>query len=213
MFRDWMYLSIAIALTMMVVCPASAQQRSRGGMRPGNVAPARLLVVQAVQAELKLTDDQKKKAAELNETLSKARRELFQKVAKDSHERSEKVAELDKKTDASIEELLDANQEKRLNELLLQVNGASELLKPNVAEALQITKEQHKKLTEANRANAKAKKDALENFDGDRQAKTLELQREGDKKLLIVLTEEQKKKFEEMQGEKISIKLFGSESN
>jgi Spy/CpxP family protein refolding chaperone len=213
MLRTWMYLTLAPALTTMLACPAAAQQRSRGGMRPGNVAPARLLVVEAVQSELKLTDDQKAKAAEINETLSKSRRELFQKIAKDSHERSEKVAELDKKTDASIEELLDAQQEKRLKELLLQVNGASELLKSNMAEALQITKEQHKKLTEANRANAKAKKDALENFDGDRQAKTLELQREGDKKLLSVLTEEQKKKFEEMQGKKVSIKLFGSESN
>jgi hypothetical protein len=204
---------VALVSATLLVAPAHAQQRARGGMRLGSVTSARLLAIDTVQTELKLSDDQKKKAGEINETLTKARRELFQKVAKDSRERTEKVAELDKNADASVKELLSDEQEKRLGELLLQVNGASELMKKDVADALHITEEQHKKLAEANRANAKARKEALENFEGDRQAKTAELKQEEDKKLLAVLTDEQKKKFEEMQGKKIAIKIFASQNN
>ena len=39
-------------------------------------------------------------------------------------------------------------------------------------------------------------------------AKILELQREADAKLLEVLTDEQRKQFEAMQGKKITIELF-----
>ena len=204
---------VVLASTVVFVAPAGAQQRMRGGVRVGSVTPARLLVVDTVQAELKLSDEQKKKVSEINETLTKGRRELFQKVAKESRERTEKVAELDKNADASVKELLSAEQEKRLGELLLQVNGASELLKKDVADALDITEDQHKKLAEANRANARSRKEALEKFEGDRQAKTAELKQDEDKQLLAVLTDEQKKKFEEMQGKKIAIKIFASQNN
>jgi hypothetical protein len=204
---------IVLASTFLLVAPAHAQQRARGGVRPGSVTSARLLAVDAVQTELKLTDEQKKKASGINETLTTGRRELFKKVAKDSRERTDKVAELDKNADTSVKELLSDEQEKRLAELLLQVNGSSELLKKDVADALQITEEQHKKLAEANRANAKARKAALENFEGDRQAKTAELKQEEDNKLLAVLTDEQKKKFDAMQGKKIAIKIFASQNN
>jgi hypothetical protein len=204
---------VALVAAAVFVPLAHAQQRTRGGVRLGSVTSARLLAIDTVQTELKLSDNQKKKAGEINETLTKARRELFQKVAKESRERAEKVAELDSSADASVKELLSDEQEKRLGELLLQVNGASELLKKDVADALHITEAQNKKLTEANRANAKARKEALENFEGDRQAKTAELKQEEDKKLLAILTDEQKKKFDEMQGKKIEIKVFASQNN
>jgi len=204
---------VLLALATLPVPFAHAQQRTRGGVRLGSVTSARLLTVDTVQTELKLSDDQKKKAGEINETLTKGRRELFQKVAKESRERSEKVAELDKNADTSVKELLSDDQEKRLGELLLQVNGATELLKKDVGDALRITEDQHKKLADANRANAKARKETLKNFEGDRQAKTAELKAEEDKKLLAVLTDDQKKKFEEMQGKKIAIKLFASQNN
>ena len=204
---------VVLASATLIMSPAHAQQRMRGGVRPGNVTSARLLAVGEVQTELKLADEQKTKASEINETLTTGRRELFKKVAKDSRERTEKVAELEKNADASVKELLNDEQEKRLGELLLQVNGASELLKKDVADALQITEEQQKKLVAANKANAKARKEVLEKFEGDRQSKTAELKTDEDKKLLVVLTDEQKKKFEQMQGKKIAIKLFSSQNN
>jgi hypothetical protein len=197
-----------IVVTLAAVSPAQAQRRNMGGLRPGHVSPARLLTVEAVQAELKLTDQQKEKATEINEALSAGRHELFAKVAKDSKERGAKTKELEKKAQGSIDELLDDSQNKRLRELLLQVNGASELTNKEMREALQITKEQQKKLATVRHANAKARKEALADFDGDRMAKSVELQREGDAKLLEVLTPAQRKQFEAMQGKKIALKLF-----
>jgi Spy/CpxP family protein refolding chaperone len=92
----------------------------------------------------------------------------------------------------------------------LQVNGTSELANKEVREVLQITKEQQKKLLAIRHENAKARKEALANFEGDRMAKSVELQRKGDTKLLEVLTPEQRKQFEAMQGEKIDLKLFAT---
>ena len=76
---------------------AEAQRRSLGGLRPGNVSPARLLTVDAVQSDLKLTDQQKAKAAEINEALTAGRHELFAEVKKDTGNARPKVAELERK--------------------------------------------------------------------------------------------------------------------
>ena len=197
-------------LGLIVFQSAEAQRRGLGGLRPGNVSPARLLTIDAVQTELKLTEQQKSKAAAINEKLTVGRHELFAEVKKDTGKRAPKVAELERQAQASIVELLDDAQEKRLKELLLQVNGASELSKNEVRDALSITEDQEKKLDEVRRANAKARREALADFDGDRMAKILELQREADAKLLDVLTDEQRKQFEAMQGEKITIDIFSA---
>jgi DNA-binding MarR family transcriptional regulator len=189
-----------------------AQRRSMGGLRPGSVLPSRLLMMEEVQSELKLTDEQKSQAAEINEKLTVGRHDLFAKVTKESGERAGRVDELENQARESIAKLLDDAQEKRLQELLLQVNGASELRNQEVSAALKITKDQQKKLAEVRRENAKARQKALTNFDGDRMAKSLELQREADAKLLKVLTDDQRKQFEKMQGKKLAIQIFPSEA-
>jgi hypothetical protein len=197
---------MGIALTL--VRPADAQRRGSGGLRPGSVVPARLLTLDVVKSELKLTDEQKKKAATINERLTQERHKLFSEVPKKSRERGKRVAELDEKTGEELKQLLDESQQKRLREILLQVNGASELLKKDVQESLGIGKEQQHKLSEINHANEKARREALTNFDGDRNAKMVQLQREADKKLLEVLTDKQREQFEKMKGKKITIELF-----
>jgi len=202
--------SMVLVLSMFQL--ADAQRRDLGGLRPGNVSPARLLTIDTVQAELKLTEAQKAKAIAINETLTVGRRELFAELAKDSGKRATKVTELERQALASMDEMLDDAQKKRLKKLLLQANGASELSKKEVRDALGITKAQQNKITEIRQANAKARHDALAGFDGDRMAKVLELQREADAKLLEVLTDEQRKQFEAMQGEKITINRFSAQT-
>lgn len=187
---------------------AEAQRRSMGGLRPGSVSASRLLTVEEVQADLKLADQQKAQASEINEKLTVGRHELFAKIKKGDGKRAKEVAELERRAQASIDKLLDDAQQKRLSELLLQVNGASQLSRKDVREKLQITEEQEKKLAEIRKANAKARRDVLANLEGDRMAKSVELQREADSKLLKVLTDEQRKQFEAMQGKKISLQLF-----
>ena len=206
---------LAVASVLLGLCmfnSAMAQRRSMGGLRPGSVLQSRLLMMEEVQTELKLTDEQKSQAAEINEKLTVGRHDLFAKVTKESGERAGHVDKLEKQARESIAKLLDDAQEKRLKELLLQVNGASELTNKEVSAALQITKDQQKKLAAIRRENAKARQKALASFDGDRMAKSLKLQREADAKLLKVLTDDQRKQFEKMQGKKLAIEIFPSEA-
>ena len=169
---------------------------------------AQLLTMDAVQKDLNLTDEQKANVKQINETVTTGRKKLFAEVTKESGERGAKIAELNKKAAADIATLLDETQRKRLQEIVLQVNGAAEITKKEIREALQLTAEQDAKLKEVRRANLKARQEALANFEGDRMAKMVELQKAADEKLLAVLTPEQRKKFAELQGKKIELELF-----
>jgi hypothetical protein len=189
---------------------AEAQRRAMGGLRPGNVSPARLLMLDEVQTDLKLSEEQKSKASEINERLTAGRHKLFAEIKKGDGKRSSKVAELEREAEATIKQLLNDEQRKRLDELMLQVNGASQLGRQEVRERLKITDDQKRKIAEVRKENAKIRHEALAGFDGDRMTKSIELQREADARLLDVLTPGQRKQFEAMQGKKLEIKLFSS---
>lgn len=199
-----------VALALALFQQAEAQRRGRGGLRPGNVTAAQLLMVDAVQKDIQLTDEQKSKVKAINEGVISGRKKLFAEISKESGDRAARVAELNKKAAADIEKLLDETQRKRLQEILLQANGATELNKKEIQEALKITKEQDAKLKEVRKENAKARQETLANLEGDRIAKMVELQKAADEKLLAVLTPEQRKQFEAMQGKKIELNLFSS---
>ncbi|HZZ27081.1 MAG TPA: hypothetical protein VFE46_03665 [Pirellulales bacterium] len=185
-----------------------AQRRGQGGLRAGEATPSQLLQIEAVQKELKLTDEQKSQATKVNESLTSGRRQIFSENAKDSKERQPKLAELNKKLDAEVEQMLDDSQKKRLKEILLQVNGGAELQKEEIQKALNLTDDQKTKLAEVQKENTKARRDALAQVEGSaRTTKEAELYREGNQKLLSVLTPAQNKQFEQMQGEKIDVDL------
>jgi len=214
--RTW-YVGLQFAgLTMLLLVapPADAQRRGLGGMRPGNVNAAQLICSPAAQAELQLTDEQKAKAAAIHETLTTGRRKLFAEVPKEGGQRAPKVAKLTQQAASAIDEMLDENQRKRLGELLLQANGAASLEDPEVRTALNISAEQQQKLDEISRANAQARREAREaSYNSTTPAATfdpLELHRQAEQKLLDVLTPEQRRQFDEMQGKKIALDLFAS---
>jgi len=208
-YAHFLVLSGAI---LFLVLPSGAlgQRRDRGGLRPGEVSIARLLTLPKVQEELKLSDKQKARANEINTKLTEERHKLFAEVSKESHERGKKVAELEEKTTSKVKTLLDGSQQKRLREILIQVNGAAELMKKDVQEELKITADQRQKLIDVNHENSKARHDALASFEGDKAAKIAELQRDANKKLLAVLTEMQREQFDKLKGNKLSIDLSKS---
>jgi DNA-binding MarR family transcriptional regulator len=211
--KQFVLLLVAVVTLLLVHAgDVQAQGRARGGLRMGNVAPVQLLMVDEVQADLKLTDEQKKAAEAVHEEFMTGRRKIFAEVDKDSGERGPKMKELRDKTAEKLAEVLEEPQKKRLQEIVLQVNGASELENKEVAAALKITPEQKKALAEVRKANAKARRDALAALEaggeGSRGETLTKLQQEGDKKLLEVLTPEQRKQFIEMQGKKLELELF-----
>lgn len=201
-------LILGIALVLVQPSQLCAQRRGQGGLRLGSATAAQLLQLESVQKELKLTDEQKGKAAAINESVISARRQLFANTAKDSNERGPKVAELNKNTDNDLKKTLDEGQWKRLREIVLQVNDGAELDKEDVQQALKINDEQKTKLADIRKQNAAARREALAQLQGEARAtKEAELYREGNKKLLEVLSPEQKKQFEDMQGAKFKLDL------
>lgn len=200
--------ALATGIAMTFCQTSEAQRRGRGGMRQGHVAEIFLLQLPEVQAELKLSDEQKTEATAALNKLAAGRSEIIANVPKDSGERGPKIKELTKQAAASVDALLDEAQQKRLRELVIQVNGPNELENEEVQAALNMTDEQKDRITEVSRANAKKRRDTMENFVGDRWEKSVELQKEANQKLLDVLTPEQLKQFQAMQGEKLEIDLY-----
>jgi len=202
---------LAFVLIGTMTQHVEAQRSNRSGLRLGNVAPVQLLILDDVQTNLMLTEKQKEKATAIHEQFTAERRKMFAEISKESGNRRQKLAAMNKKTLAELETILDVAQRKRLQEILLQVNGATELLKDNIAATIKITDDQKEKLADIDRSNTKIRTESRKKLTGvsasTRSTKTSELHRQGNAKLLEILTAEQKKKFESMQGKKIAIKL------
>lgn len=203
---------VSLALALAMTQPAAAQRGRRSFGQPfGGAWPAQLVLLEQVQSELKLNDEQKAKAAEINEKLRSDRRELFQRVPRESGERQPQLEKLNHEATARIEAVLDEAQRKRLKEITLQVNGAAALGDAEVAKALGITDDQEEKWEEIRAANAQAIRDAVQRLGSapaeKRRQAMAKLRRDGDEKLLAVLTAEQREQFAKMQGKKIDLDL------
>jgi hypothetical protein len=207
---------VVASLALMLATAELAQaQRGQGrfGGRFGVVSAAQLVSLEQVQAELKLNDEQKGKATGISEQLSSDRRELFQGGAGggDFAQVREKMEKLNSEATEKLMAVLDQGQRNRLKELVLQVNGAASLTDAAVAKELKITDEQKSKLEEIRDANRQAIQDANQDLEGasqeERREKMTQLRREGQEKLLAVLTTDQRAQFEKMQGTKIELDL------
>jgi hypothetical protein len=158
-----------------------------------------------VQNELKLTDEQKKLVGEL---LAKFREGAPANGQVDKEARAARVKQVAKLNTELVEKLTDA-QKTRLNGLLIQVNGAVAAIDPVIAKALQLSPDELAKLRSANQANQTARRQSA---DGQKDLKPKERQ-EAMKKLLAkegealmaLLTEDQKKKLEELKGMPLTI--------
>ena len=99
-----------------------------------------------------------------------------------------------------------------MQEIWLQVNGAYGLEKKEIADAIGISDDQKEKLAQIQRINSEDRRDARKELTGStaqkRNAKMAELHRQAEKRILQILTVEQRKQFEKMQGKKITIDLF-----
>lgn len=199
---------VAAGIVLTAAEVSQAQRRGRGGMRPGQVSEVYLLQLSEVQAELKLTDEQKAKAAATLEKLAAGRSEVIANLPKEGGQRGPKIRELAKQAAEEVGAILDDAQRKRLHELILQVNGPNALQDDDVQTALKLTEEQKKKLREVSRENAKTRREMMDSYVGDRWEKSQELLKEANQKLFDVLTPEQQKQFDEMKGEKIEIDLY-----
>ena len=199
-------------LVFLVGQDASAQRR-RGMF--GGANRVQLVFLEQVQKELKLNDEQKKNFVELFNRYNADRRELFQS-ARDSgsfdfNDLRVKTSKLSAEADEKLAGKLKEEQTKRLTEIFVQVNGANSLSDKTVGKALKFTEEQTKKLAEARTKNQEAMMETFRNArdlsQEERREAFAKLRKEGDERLLTVLTKEQKEQFGKMKGKEIEIDM------
>jgi hypothetical protein len=180
-----------------------------------------------VQKDLELSDDQKTKVAEAAKEASAAMDESLSKLTPgpDPQAMQTKMAELSKEIQDNLMkklgEILQPKQLQRLKEIQIQVEGPITLLRPDMVKALDISEEQQKDMKELNEVYQKKMKESGSvaiSMQGSSQeeikAKIKEIQDKPRKMkqtfgefLLKVLTQDQRDKFEKMQGAKIDIDL------
>ncbi len=201
---------IICAACIVAASPAGAQGRGFGrGF--GGTSRVQLCSLTEVQSELKLTDDQKKMATELNEKLSADRREAMQNANGDFAGALEKINKLADEASGKLSAKLDDAQKSRLAQLFVQVNGSGALADSEVQKTLKISDEQAKKLADARAANRQTMMTAfqeLRDLDQDaRRKKTEEMQKSADDRLFACISAEQKAEFEKLGGAKLEIDL------
>lgn len=222
MTRTRMLTLLAAALALGVVCVSAAQAQQRGGAGRGfgsRDSLLGLLRVEEVQKEMKLTEEQ---TAKVKEVVEKLRTELREKSSaleeiEDRGERREKMTALSDEFDGKLREqlrdVIPREQMMRLYQIRLQVRPVLEsLANERVAGRLQLTDEQKSKVAEISK-DMQAKqselygkmRDASDEQRSEIFQKMRTLRSEADKKALGVLTEEQKKAFEEMKGAKFEM--------
>jgi Spy/CpxP family protein refolding chaperone len=205
--------SFSILLTLMQAANAQREEGRRGGGGPegrrfGFGSPAlRLATNEKVQEALKLSDEQKSKVEELDQQF----RDDFRKLLEDGVDREE-FRKLSEETSAKLAEVLDDDQQKRLQGISIQVMGAGALLADSaLAKELEVSDEQKTKLRETQQANMRAMGESfreLRELSGEeRRAKFEELRAAADKKLLEVLTSEQQEKLNSLKGEKVDVDI------
>lgn len=219
MQRSWTTVLTAALVLASGVSVMAQPPGGRGGGRGfgGFGGPAMLLGMEAVQKELAITDAQKEKITKLQEEARGAFRGGGNPQDLSDEERAkrrEEAAERAKKTEQSLKEILDEKQYARLNELAIQQAGVMAISRPDVAEKLKLTDEQKKKLRELAESNQGGGRGGFNpNATQEERQKAMEEFRARREKLntdaMAVLTPEQKKAFEEMQGKKFEFPAFG----
>lgn len=188
-------LVVAVAVVVSVGSVVSAQdqnpQRGRGrGFGGFQMTAAMIVNNEAVQADLKLDDDQKAKLKDLPRVDFRSLGDLSRE------ERAKKMEETNAAAKKVIDETLNDEQKKRVDQILLQSRGASALNTEEVAAKLELTDDQKKQIKEI--PEVRFERPA----DGQRPdiAAMQKAREERDAKIVAVLTDEQKKKYEELKG-------------
>ena len=206
---------VAFVCTATICAAADAwgQGRRRGfGQRgPGNVTPLALLAVQEVQQELSLTDDQRAAIDELQQDRPRRRRGRREDGREPPTEeqraaRQEAMAARAQETNEKLATILEIDQLKRLEEIVIRAQGPRALLDPKVAEKVGLGEEQVESLRESLAESMSTMRDKLRALreTGDREqmrAQMGELRAATFDKILSQLSTEQRDKFAELQGE------------
>ena len=195
-----------------------------GGGRGGTRSAMGLLRYEEVKAEIELMPDQEEALATINKNTERPK--YPERPSRDASDEDRKVytdkvkemlTEAAAKQREQLEEVLLPEQLERLDEISLQARGITALMDSEIAKKLELTETQTaelKETSEKSREEATTKmREMFQNarggeggFDRDKMREEMTKMREGiNEKMLNVLTADQKKKFEDLKGEKFEM--------
>ena len=194
---------LSLAIAGLLAVPAPAQKIAPGVLNGVFAGKLFLLQGEDIQKDLKMSDEQVAKIKDLFEK----RRNAYKDLPTDKDERTKKIQEIQKESqerEKQAGDTLKPEQMKRLDQILLQQQGANALINPRVIDELKITDEQKTKVREAIQESGKELRDLFQrgkvNLE-DMQKKMAEFRTRSMEKAAAVLTPEQQKQWKEMVGE------------
>ena len=191
---------LRVSCVVVLACVATvahAQQR-RGTFRGVNALT--VATVPAVAEQLRLTDEQTALAKKLDTENRQRRQELFEGVGdlsqEERRERFRQYSEQRRQKEKQLAESLSEEKAKRIRQLSLQAGGlTSALIDRETARQLGISDDQRSSAFESLRGLREEFSSA-----GDDEEARAKLLKKADEKLTAFLSDEQKKKWEEMLG-------------
>ena len=115
---------IIVIATCVLAMAAMAQGRG-GGMFGGPGNPTALLTRNDVQTDIQLTDAQKAKLQDIRDNIRSDFQQAMQEAGQDPDARQKAFATIGQKISAQINAVLTPDQQKRLEQINMQVNGYS----------------------------------------------------------------------------------------
>jgi hypothetical protein len=186
---------IAVAAIGLTAALAQAQP---GGMMGGGVGM--LVGNKSVHDELKLDKDQVDK-------LQKAFQEAQKNHSKDKPE--ERAANVSADVKKAAEDIMKADQYKRFKQISYQVEGPAAFTEEDVVKELKLTDDQKSAAKDSMNEMQKAMRDIKPDpaHIEEMMKKMKEIRETATDKVVSKLTDDQKKKWKEMTGEKFDLKL------
>jgi len=216
-----------IGMLVMAAITASAQGfggggQGRGGMRMfgmgGGTSTAMLLQREDVQEDLALTSEQKSSLKDIQQNQTDKMRASFEEMRAsgtrpDPTTMRETMTKMMKEVDAEVNKVLKPEQQTRLKEISIQLDGNKAVMKPEIQKDLAITDAQKAKLKTLQEGSQAASQSVMEKA-RNREIQWTEVQdimKKNDKilndEIGKVLTPAQKTKLTEMGGKKFVEKL------
>ncbi len=211
MMRCFGKLALTFGALALLASPAWAQGQGRGGF--GGRGGAAFLMAPNVQKDLKLTDEQVGKVQDVMREIREKHQDDFSAVRDASpEERRAKMVALNQTVSDEVKKALSfsAEQSKRYDQISLQAQGLAAFASPTVNEKLKLTEDQKSKIREIAEATRSAvggafNKDASQEERAAARNKMVARQKENMAKVQALLTDDQKKAWQELTGEPIEI--------
>ena len=204
---------LVLGVAALIASPVFAQGRGgRGGFGGG---AAMLVNNEAVQKELKLSEEEVTKAKEaVQEITEKFREEMTKARDLEGDEQRQKMREIMTKqgeeTNAALAKVLKPEQVKRLKQIGVQQMGVMAFTSPDVSKVLKLTDEQKEKVTSIQMEQNEEMQGLRGNAGGDFQEmmkKMTTMRKEFTTKAVALLTPEQTKEWKELTGDSFDVPM------